>query len=82
VRTADNKELDQMLPEDITQIEEVSSPESDDIKYLIVRSDIYLDIFCLFTAQNIPSVTHCKKMKITVDCIGASLSEPGNFYLT
>ena len=50
VRTADNKELNQMLPEDITQIEEVASPESDDIKYLIVRSDIYLDIFCLFTA--------------------------------
>ena len=71
-----------MLPEDIAEIEEVASPESADMKYLIVRSECYLDIFCLFMAQALPSVTHCKKMKITVDCIGASTSEPGKFYLT
>ena len=61
---------------------EVKHPENPDLTYLVVFSESNLDIFCMNTGgQGTPSMTHLKKAKVSMDCLCASSSDAGKFYI-
>lgn len=69
------------MPQGLQQVIEVQNRDSRTSTFVVVASEMYLDIFSLDISQGIPSVFHIKKVRISVNTICSNLEEASTFYI-
>lgn len=69
------------MPQNLQQVIEVQNKDSRTSTFVVVASEMYLDIFALDIGGGTPTVVHIKKIRISVNTICSNLEEPSTFYI-
>ena len=63
------------MPQNVMNVIEVQNKESRTVTYVVVASELYIDIFALDIGNGVPVVVHLKKLRIQANTICCNLEE-------
>lgn len=69
------------MPQNVMNVIEVQNKESRTVTYVVVASELYIDIFALDIGNGVPVVVHLKKLRIQANTICCNLEEQNTFYI-